>query len=75
MAEQWTPAVVEKIRGIAEGAQVAFETLFAYNLADEQQIYFDREVHDDRRPLWPRRRSHLRPDDGHAALVRRDEKS
>src|SRR4051794_5574231 len=37
-AEQWTPAVVEEIRGISEGAGVAFETMFAYNLADEQQI-------------------------------------
>jgi isopenicillin-N N-acyltransferase like protein len=40
-AEQWTPAVMEEIRGIAEGAGVRFETLFAYNLADEQLIFFD----------------------------------
>ena len=38
-AEKWTPRVVDEIRGIADGADVRFETLFAYNLADEQQIF------------------------------------
>ena len=41
-AMERTPAVVEEIRGIAEGARVPFETLFAYNLADEQQVFLDR---------------------------------
>ena len=41
-AEKWTPRVVDEIRGIADGADVRFETLFAYNLADEQQIFLGR---------------------------------
>lgn len=36
-----TPHVVSEIRGIAEGAGVPFETLFAYNLADERQVFFN----------------------------------
>src|SRR5258708_3561281 len=42
------PRLIEEIRGIAEGAGVSFETLFAYNLMDEQW-WFDRE----RLPLEP----------------------
>ncbi len=42
------PRLIEEIRGIAEGAGVSFETLFAYNLMDEQW-WFDRE----RPPLEP----------------------
>jgi hypothetical protein len=38
-AERWTPAVVEELRGIAEGANLPFETVFAYNLADERRVF------------------------------------
>jgi isopenicillin-N N-acyltransferase-like protein len=41
-ADEHTPRVLDEIRGIAEGARVPFETLFAYNLADEQQVFLDR---------------------------------
>jgi isopenicillin-N N-acyltransferase-like protein len=40
-AQEWTPNVVDEVRGIADGAGIPFETLFAYNLADEQQIFLD----------------------------------
>jgi hypothetical protein len=38
-AERWTPAAVEELRGIAEGANVPFETVFEYNLADERSVF------------------------------------
>ncbi len=34
-AERWQPDVLEEVRGIAEGAEVDFETMFAYQLIDE----------------------------------------
>lgn len=38
-AERWTPLVVEEMRGIAAGANVPFETIWAYNLPDEQEVF------------------------------------
>jgi len=34
--ERWTPDLLEEIHGIAEGAAVPFDELFAYNLLDEE---------------------------------------
>ncbi len=34
-AQRWQPEMVEEVRGIAEGAEVDFETMFAYQLIDE----------------------------------------
>src|SRR5262249_60351601 len=33
---RWMPDLLDEIRGIAAGAAVPFETLFAYNLLDEE---------------------------------------
>jgi isopenicillin-N N-acyltransferase-like protein len=33
---RWTPSLLDEIRGIAEGAAVPFDELFAYNLLDEE---------------------------------------
>jgi hypothetical protein len=33
---RWTPELLDEIRGIAEGAAVPFDALFAYNLLDEE---------------------------------------
>src|SRR5262245_3815681 len=35
----WTPWVLEEIEGIAEGAGLSLETVFAYNLPDEEWCY------------------------------------
>ncbi|HWE81267.1 MAG TPA: C45 family peptidase [Gaiellaceae bacterium] len=43
-AERWTPAVVEEMRGIAEGANTGFEAIFELNLADELRV-FDGAAH------------------------------
>jgi len=40
-AEQWTPALVEEIRGIGEGAGVDFTTIFAWNLLDESDWFIN----------------------------------
>lgn len=34
-AERWQPDVLEEVRGIAEGAEIDFDTMFAYQLIDE----------------------------------------
>jgi len=42
-AERWTPALVEEIRGIGEGAGVDFPTIFAWNLLDESDWFINQE--------------------------------
>jgi isopenicillin-N N-acyltransferase-like protein len=42
-AERWVPHVVEEIRGIGDGAGIAFETVFAWNLLDEAEWFFMRD--------------------------------
>ena len=37
--ETFTPALLEEVRGIAEGARQSFETIFAYQLMDEEWWY------------------------------------
>jgi hypothetical protein len=39
--QKWTPHVVEEIRGIAEGSNVNFESIFAWNLLDEAEWFLD----------------------------------
>ncbi|MGA2532147.1 MAG: C45 family peptidase [Candidatus Aminicenantales bacterium] len=34
-AERWTPGLLDEVRGIADGAGVDFDTMFAYQLVDE----------------------------------------
>lgn len=34
--EKWTPGMVDEVRGIAEGAGLDFNTMYAWQLADEQ---------------------------------------
>ena len=38
-ATRWTPAAVEELRGIAEGAVVPFEEVLVFNLADELHVF------------------------------------
>jgi len=40
-AEKWTPHCVEEIRGIAEGAGIDFKIMFAFNLLDESDWFFN----------------------------------
>jgi len=42
-AEKWTPALVEEIRGIGEGAGLDFNTIFAWNLLDESDWFINQE--------------------------------
>jgi predicted choloylglycine hydrolase len=37
--ETFTPALLEEVRGIAEGARQSFDTIFAYQLMDEEWWY------------------------------------
>jgi hypothetical protein len=37
--ERYTPALLDEVRGIAEGAELSFETALAYNLMDEEWAY------------------------------------
>ena len=39
---RWTPHLVEEIRGIAEGAALDFESMFAWQLLDEREWFFQR---------------------------------
>ncbi|MBN1221934.1 MAG: hypothetical protein JXB23_01705 [Candidatus Aminicenantes bacterium] len=39
-ALRWTPHCVEEIRGIAEGAGIDFKIMFAFNLLDESDWFF-----------------------------------
>lgn len=38
-AERWTSDLLEEVRGIAQGASVDFETMFAHQLGDEEWWY------------------------------------
>jgi len=38
-ADRWTPALVEEVRGIGEGAGVDFNTIFSWNLLDESDWF------------------------------------
>ena len=42
--EQWTPGLLEEVRGIAESANQPFETILAYNLMDEEWTYGSEKV-------------------------------
>jgi isopenicillin-N N-acyltransferase-like protein len=33
--ERWTPGLLDEVRGIADGAQIDFDTMYAYQLIDE----------------------------------------
>ena len=33
--ERWTPGLMDEVRGIAEGSEIDFDTILAYNLPDE----------------------------------------
>lgn len=39
-AQRWTPHLVEEIEGIAEGAGIDFKIMFAWNLLDEAEWFF-----------------------------------
>jgi len=39
-AQKWTPHLVEEIKGIAEGAGIDFKVMFAWNLLDEAEWFF-----------------------------------
>ena len=36
--KKWTPDLMEEVRGIAEGADIDFETMFAFQLVDEMWV-------------------------------------
>jgi isopenicillin-N N-acyltransferase-like protein len=38
-AERGTPAVLDELRGIAEGAGVPFDSILEHNLADERRVF------------------------------------
>jgi hypothetical protein len=37
--EEWTPGLLDEVRGIAEAAEIDFETLLAFNCTDENQWF------------------------------------
>ena len=39
--EKWTPGLLEEVRGIADGAGVEFETMYAFQCMDEIWLYMD----------------------------------
>ena len=39
--ERWTPGLLDEVRGIAEGAGVDFETIYAFQLVDESWVMGD----------------------------------
>jgi hypothetical protein len=39
--ERWTPGLLEEVRGIADGAGVDFETMYAFQLVDESWVMDD----------------------------------
>jgi hypothetical protein len=45
--ERWTPDLLEEVRGIAEGADLPFREVYAYQLVDEQWI-FTRQLREQR---------------------------
>jgi hypothetical protein len=50
-AERWTPALVEEIRGIGEGAGLEFTTIFAWNLLDESDWFINQTRWENRAAL------------------------
>ena len=40
--KQWTPDLLEEVRGIAAGAGQPFDTMFAFQLVDELWVYLDK---------------------------------
>jgi isopenicillin-N N-acyltransferase like protein len=40
--QEWTPDLLEEVRGIADGSGQKFETVFSYQLPDELWVYFDK---------------------------------
>lgn len=38
---KWTPDLLDEVRGIADGAGLPFETMFAFQLVDEMWVYLD----------------------------------
>jgi predicted choloylglycine hydrolase len=43
-AEKWTPDLVEEVHGIAEGANLDFRAMFAYQLLDEADWYLSQKT-------------------------------
>jgi len=39
--QKWTPDLLEEVKGIADGAGLPFETMFAFQLVDEMWVYLD----------------------------------
>src|ERR1700736_6296440 len=37
--DRWTPDLLEEVRGLADGANVSFRDMYAYQLVDEQWIF------------------------------------
>ena len=37
--EKWTPGLLEEVRGIADGAEIDFDTIYAFQLMDEIWLY------------------------------------
>jgi hypothetical protein len=38
---KWTPDLLEEVRGIADGAGIPFDTMFAFQMVDEMWVYLD----------------------------------
>jgi predicted choloylglycine hydrolase len=39
--QKWTPDLLDEVKGIADGAGLPFETMFAFQLVDEMWVYLD----------------------------------
>ena len=37
--EKWTPGLLQEVRGIADGADIDFDTIYAFQLMDEIWLY------------------------------------
>ncbi len=37
--DKWAPGMLEEVRGIADGAEIDFETMYALQLGDEEMVY------------------------------------
>jgi hypothetical protein len=44
--KKWTPDLLDEVRGIADGAGQAFETVFAFQLVDELWVFMDKRAAD-----------------------------
>jgi len=47
--EKWAPGMLEEVRGIADGARIDFDTMYAFQLMDEEWIYGVKEL------LWKKK--------------------